>query len=345
MKALVCYERAAGCIELRELPKPRLAADEVLVQVAYTGICGSDIKLYHGRHPHATPPIVPGHEFSGIVCEIGDSVTKLQPGDHVTGLVKRFPKGVSLGSSENMNLIPGTRTGGLHCDGAFATYVAMNERFAFKLPDNVSLKAASVTEPLCVALHAVLSRSRVLPTHRVLVSGPGAIGLLVTQAVRLQGADVLVAGLTTDEERLALARRLGATMTVDIEKENLLAVVADFSGGQGIDVAFECVGAAGSVNNCLSTLRAHGQYVQVGTFGFGEQVEVLLNHVLFNELTVAGVFGHVLDEWQEAIRLLSQGKVNTEIVVSHVFPLGQWQDAFEAAERKAGIKVLIQPCE
>ncbi len=343
MKALVCYDRAPGCMELRDLPEPKMADDEMLVEVAFAGICGSDLKLYHGNHPHATPPIVPGHEFSGTIARVGSAIKKFRPGDRITGLGKVYPEGTVVGDDDNINSPSGTKVTGLHLDGAFARYLTIKERFALKLPDEVSLRAAAVCEPLGIALNAVMERARLQPFHRVLVSGPGPVGLLVVQVARLYGAEVMVAGTSVDEGRLALARTLGATETVDVQKQDLADAVARFTGGQGMDAAFECAGAAGSVNNCLASLRWYGQHVQVGTFPGGKQVEVLMNHVLFKELTISGVYGHVWSYWAKGLRLLSQRRISTEAVASHTFPLSRWQEAFDVAERREGVKVLITP--
>ncbi len=345
MKALVCYEKAPGCMELRDVSDPRPGPDELLVQVAFCGICGSDVKLYQGYHPHAIPPVVPGHEYSGVVASVGSAVTTLTIGDHITGKGAYPPAGVVVGDSENTGLVRGTRSRGLHMDGAFARYVVVKERFAVKLPDSVSLEAAALTEPLCVAINAVLSKARVMPGHRVLVAGPGTIGLLVAQLAQLQGADVMVTGLSRDENRIELARKLGAAVVINVQKEDLAPAITRFSDGRGVDIAFECVGAAASVNDCLSALAPRGQYVQVGTFGFGKQADVNLNQVIFKELAMAGVFGSIFNDWRRAVQLMAESKVALEALISHRFPLSRWQEAFKVAELRSGLKVLIYPEE
>ncbi len=345
MLALVCYERAPGCMELRELPIRSPGPGDVLVRVEFAGICGSDLKLFHGTHPHATPPVVAGHEFSGVVAAVGDKVSRVKVGDRVTGLTTFYPDGVVVGDSENGLLTAGFRIGGLHADGAFAEYVMLREQFTLQLPDGVTFKMGALTEPLVVAVHAVFSKARILPHHKVLVSGPGTIGLLVTQLCRLRGADVMVAGLSRDAGRLARALKAGATVTVDVEQQELSQAVAEWTGGKGVDVTFECAGAAASADSCLAALKKAGSHVQVGTFGHGSRPAIPMNHVIFKELSLAGVFGYSIDDWRVALRLLSTGKVDTDIIVSHLFQLTEWQQAFCSAEGTEGVKVLVRPID
>jgi L-iditol 2-dehydrogenase len=210
-----------------------------------------------------------------------------------------------------------------------------------RLPPALDLRHAALAEPTAVAVHAVSERARVTAGDTVLVSGVGPIGLLVLQVVRAHGGRVLAAGTARDGRRLDLARRLGAETVVNVDGQDLVAAARAWSGGDGVDVAFECAGAARSLDACLAALRRIGTLVQVGLMG--RRIECDYEQVAMHELTVAGTYGSSMMSWPRALALLAQGVVQADPMISDVLPIGAWEEGFRKTAAQESIKVLLTP--
>jgi len=192
-----------------------------------------------------------------------------------------------------------------------------------------------------VAVHAVSERARVTAGDTVLVSGVGPIGLLVLQVVRAQGGRVLAAGTARDTRRLDLARRLGAEAMVDVDAQDLVAAAREWSGGPGVDVAFECAGAPRSLDACLGALRRIGTLVQVGLMG--RRIECDYEQVAMHELRVVGTYGSSLLSWPRALALLAQRLVQAGPMISDELPMTAWEEGFRKTAAQESIKVLLAP--
>ncbi|MCX7786100.1 MAG: alcohol dehydrogenase catalytic domain-containing protein, partial [Spirochaetes bacterium] len=258
MKALVKTARGPGNLQILDVPEPVCGADELKIEVAYCGVCGTDIHILKDEFP-THPPVIIGHEFSGTVVEIGSKVKKFKVGDRVV--------------AENVCSTCGDcylcRTGhyaiciqrgaqGLDLDGAFARYIVCQERNVYSVPSEVSLQEAALAEPLVCATHAVLDQTKVRAGDVVLVSGPGAMGLLAAQAAVAEGGFVILTGTTADRDRFYVARQLGIHCTVDVEKEDLTRVVRDLTEGKGVDVVIECSGSERVVASGISHIKKRG---------------------------------------------------------------------------------------
>lgn len=183
--------------------------------------------------------------------------------------------------------------------------------------------------------------TRILPGDMVLVSGPGTIGLLATQCAKAAGATVITAGTVGDEHRLGVAREVGADLTVDVSKENLLEILLDMTDGHGVDVAIECGGAAESSAQCIDAVRKGGQITQMGLFG--RPVPVDLDKVALKEVSVQGIFATRPVSWDRALELLDKGTVRTKPLISSKLPLSQWEKGFNSFGKGKEIKILLYP--
>jgi L-iditol 2-dehydrogenase len=343
MKALMKTAPGEDNLELREIPEPKAGPGQVVIAVAATGICGTDIHIRRGEYACA-PPVVLGHEVSGRIVEVGEGVSALNVGDRVTTETYFHTCGRCRACLEGrINLCPERRSIGTHVNGGFAPYLLVPAIKVHRLPDNVDDVAAALTEPLACCVHAILELGDVTPGDVAVVSGPGAIGLLSLQVAKAAGATLVAVGTASDEGRLDLARRLGADHTLVVGRDDVPAAVRDLTEGLGADVTIEASGAGPSVQQCLRLVRRGGTFCQVGLFG----VPVTLDYDLIplHEIRVVGSFAQVPSSWRRALALMADGKVQTKPLVTSQRPLDQWQESFDAFFTRKECKMVLRPGE
>jgi L-iditol 2-dehydrogenase len=341
MRAIVKTAPGVGHLELKEWPEPVPGPGQVKLRVASAGICGTDIHIYKGTW-RCDPPVVLGHEWCGTVVETGAGVTHFSPGDRVTASNPARTCGNCLHCmSGNPFMCEQRVSAGYMIDGAFADYNCIDARRCHKIPNHVSFRAAALGEPLAVAVRAVIERTSVHAGDLVLISGPGCIGLLTLQVAKLEGARVIVAGLSKDRIRLDCARRLGADRIVDVSNENLFDVIREESGGEGADIVYECAGSPDSLAACWRAVRKEGTLVPLGVQSGPIQTDI--NNIMMKELNVIGCYGYVWTTWRRTVQLLSEGKINIDEMISHDFPLEEFEQAFRVTQDGSGIKVVISP--
>jgi len=343
MKALVKHAKGPGNMEIREVAEPQPGKGQVKIQIKATGICGSDLHIYHDDVVIAVnPPVVVGHEFSGVVVDVGEGVVEWTAGDRVVSELGFEVCGKCYNCLEGFpNLCDSRRSMGYWYDGAFTSYIVVPAAGVHRLPDNIDFVPGALTEPLACVVHGVLDMTRFSAGDTVLVSGPGAIGLMTMQVAKAQGATTIVSGVTADKNRLDTAGSLGADYIVDAEREDVVKRVLELTGGRGADVVFECSGNESAVNAGFSAIRKRGRFTQLGLFG--RRVSIDFEKVLSKELAVTGSFGQRPLAWERALELTAQKKVVLDPVVSDVLPLSEWRRAFEIFESKAGLKVVLRP--
>ena len=341
MKALVKIQKGPGFLEYIDFPEPSAGPGEVKVQVKACGICGTDLHIWHDEFRNY-PPVVLGHEFSGIVTELGKGVKGISIGKKIVSEVVFQTCGVCRAcKTGNYNLCVTRRGLGWSANGAFASYTLVEAKNIHSMPENLSFEEAALSEPLAVSAYAVSELTGVAAGELVLVSGPGPIGLLTAQIAMAEGGRVIITGTTADTERLRLAKELGVYATVDVEKEDAISLARQLGDGLGADVVFECSGAPAATRMGLDAIRKGGKYMQVGLFG--QQIEVNFDLVATKELKVFGVFSSNWRGWHRGLKLAEQGKVNLRPLISHIFPLSNWKTGFEIAESKQGLKILLIP--
>ncbi|GKU83370.1 zinc-binding dehydrogenase [Niallia sp. NCCP-28] len=342
MKAVSKLAPGYDNMSLVELEEPIVSEDKIKIKVAYTGICGSDIHTFKGEYNSKNTPVVLGHEFSGIVVEVGKNVTKVQVGDRVTSETTFTTCGQCLYCQEkDYNLCP-HRTGiGTQVNGSLADYVIAREESVHLIPDNVSLEAAALTEPIACCVHAALEKTTIQSDDKVLVFGPGPIGLLLCQVIKAQGAFVILAGITKDSKRLELAKELGIDVVVDTLREDLSEIIANYTDGYGADKVFDCSGAVPAVNQGLSLTKKKGTFVQVGLFA-NKKNEIDQESIIQREINYVGCRSQKPSSWNLALDLLASGKINTDKMITKVAELDDWRTAFETVMAGDEIKVLIK---
>lgn len=343
MKALVLS--AYHILTYEEVPRPEPGPEDVLIQVKACAICGSDVHGMDGSTGRRIPPVIMGHEASGVITKTGAAVKGYKIGDRVT-----FDSTVYCGDCffcrrGEINLCDNRRVLGVSCaeyrmHGAFADYIAVPQRILCPVPDAVSFAQAAMVEPLSIALHA-LRRSPLSLGQSAVVVGAGMIGLLVIQLLKLAGCSRIIAVDRVDA-KLAMARTFGADVLLNTEKDDVATQVYRVTGGRGADVALEVVGIEPTVQISIACLRKGGSLTLVGnitpTVAFPLQVAVTRQLSLYGSCSSAG-------EYPDCLDLIAGHKVDVDSFISAVAPLSDgaaWFKRLYAGE--AGLmKVILQP--
>jgi L-iditol 2-dehydrogenase len=345
LKAVVKYAPGKGNVELRDVEEPTPGPHQVKVEVKAAGVCGSDIHIYHDDIKLLVrPPVVMGHEFAGVIAELGEGVQGLHVGDRITCETAAYVCGECLQCRMgNYNICPEKKLIGYVFNGCFAKYCLVDEGRVHLLPDNVDFVAGALSEPLACCVHALLELTCISAGDVVVITGPGPIGLLCLQLVKAEGGYAIVCGTSQDGDRLKMAHRLGADVTVNVESQDVLKLVEGMTNSQGADVFLECSGVPAAARLGLDVTRRGGQYTQIGLFSGPFEVDLSL--VAYKELKVTGSLGQKWTAWKRGLTLLSQGKVDTKSLVTHILPLTQWREAFQIFEEKNGLKIVLQPVD
>ncbi|WP_020527748.1 zinc-dependent alcohol dehydrogenase [Flexithrix dorotheae] len=342
MEALVKYQKGYGNVALQDVDQPKCSDDQVLLEIDCCGICGTDLHVFHDTFRNY-PPVILGHEFSGTVVETGKKVTSVQKGEKFSVLGATAVKcgECSYCQSGEFMFCKNRRGMGHGVNGAFTKYAAVRPDQLFVIPEGVSMKEAALVEPMAASVHAVCEIASFKLGDTVLVSGPGPIGLLCVKLLSTQGIKTLVAGTSEDGFRLEKAIEYGAARTIVIDKESLSEIIEEETNGVGVDLAIECAGAEGSVKNCLDSLKALGQHVQVGHFG--KDLQVPWDHVAFKQLRINGSVGYTRATWDQTIKILGQGKFKVGDVITHQMMLSEWKKGFDLMETKQAVKIILDP--
>jgi L-iditol 2-dehydrogenase len=319
----------AGNVALSERPEPRAAPGHVVLDVVAAGICGTDIHIYDGEYA-SLPPVTMGHEVSGVVAEVGEGVDGSWHGARVVSETYFSTCGrCAHCGGGRANLCPERRSIGSYVDGGFAPRLHVPAVNLHRIPEWLDARAAALTEPLACCCQS-LPPGTVAAGERVLVVGPGPIGLLAAQVARAAGGEVQVRGTPRDGARLAAAERLGfAVSTSDDE------LPAD------VDVVVECSGHERGMTAAFEAVRRGGRYVQIGLAG--KPVTLPFDLVCFKELTVTSGNASTPASWQRALALIEARQVDLEALVTEAVPLAEWERAFEATRAAAGIKYVLVP--
>lgn len=334
MKA--AYYQGDGKFNVVDGEKKTPAEGEVRLNIAYCGVCGTDIHIYHGAMDQRIPtPMVTGHEASAEVAEVGKGVDNIQVGDRVAlrplkfGDSHPYDKGHSH-IGKNLQFI------GIDRPGAFQSSMIVPAYTLHKIPDELSLKYAALIEPLSVACHDV-RRGKVEEGELCIVLGGGPIGLLIAYVLREKGAEVVVSEV--NQARIALIEELGFTV-VNPTREDIEETVAEISGQGMADVVFEVSGSAAAVQTMTKLTGARGRIVMVAIHS--EPREVDLFQFFWAEIEMIGARLYTAEDYEEAIQIASSGNIPFEKIITDVQPLANIQQVFEEIDRTpGGIKYLI----
>ena len=329
-------------IELRDIEQPTPAKNEVLVETAAAGICGTDLHIKHDQ-THYTAPVIMGHEYSGKVIEIGADVSTVKIGDLVVSPATAYCGQCFQCKTGHMNRCTDENRcilGVARANGAFASHLTVPEYIIHKIPQGVSLEEAALAEPTACAVHGILERTPISPGDTVVIQGPGTMGLLAIQIAKVMGAaNIIITGVSADESRFTVAKSLGANMTVNVQTEDPLKIIHDATDGLGADVVVECSGAGSARSQSLEFVRVAGHIGLVGVQG--KESAVNLDRILEKELTVTGFWGTLPSSWVKTLRLLKSKQVDVNPLITHRIALSDWQEGFELMESQQAIKVLF----
>jgi 2-desacetyl-2-hydroxyethyl bacteriochlorophyllide A dehydrogenase len=298
------------------------------------GLCGTDYRIWTGDRP-VTYPLVPGHEFVGVVADVGAGVTRVEVGARVAVEPNYSCGACALCRDGNRNLCLSRTAVGIDVDGCFAEVARVPERCCWPAPEGVADDDLMVTEPLAVVVRAV-AKAHVRPGESAAVVGGGTLGLLALQVLRAHGARVLLVSRTS--RRFDLARELGAEATHGVADGPLEPVARRFAKREGVDVVIETAGTAEAIAHSLELVRPGGRVVLTGLPH--EPTAVAFFSVVRREVTISGSMIYQ-DEFPEAMRLIATGAVRTRPLVTHRFPLDAIVEAFAAHERPDSIKVAV----
>ena len=325
MKGLAKHKKP-GEWAVEQVAEEKPKAGQVKVKVAYAGICGSDLHIYHEVFD-IPEGLVPGHEFSGVIVELGEGVTEFKLGDKVTAehtySVCEKCEPCRRGSYQ---LCKQRVSIGFDVNGGFAEYVIASAKYVHKLPDNVSLAEGAMSEPLACAVHAV---ELVKPeaTNRVLVIGPGPIGILTALCFKANNCEVELMGAPQDGLRLTKAQEMGIHV-IDSMSDNSYDIVADCSGNEK------------GINNGFKAIKPGGKYLQVGMPG--KPIMVDYEVFMFKEVSIQSTFCHNYPAWEKALKMEAMGLIDVKPVITEIVPIEDWKKAFDKLTRQEALKILFR---
>lgn len=337
MKAAVYH--GPGDLRVEEVPIRKLKDNEVKIQVKYCGICGTDIHIFHGDGGccDVTPPLVPGHEFSGVVAEVGAGVKTVKVGDRVTGDPNDMcgecyfcKNGMQHFCKNNIGI-------GTTVDGGFAEYVIMREKQVYKVSDDLSFIEAAMAEPISCCLHGI-DLCNIKAGDTVLVIGGGPIGMIMMQLAKNAGASKVIMSEPVEEKR-EQALKLGATKTIDPLHEDVEAVLAEYC--ENVNVVIECVG---NVHTQADAVRFAGKGATIMYFGLAapeESFPIRPDDIFKKELHITSSYINPYS-FERAIQILESGTVELESLITNVVPLDDIADVFTKPEYRRTGKVMIQ---
>ncbi|MDP2959425.1 MAG: zinc-binding dehydrogenase [Longimicrobiales bacterium] len=328
-------------LSIEEVPTPTPGRGQVLIRVAGCGVCHTDLHYTdHGTATFKQPPMILGHEISGIVEVPGEGVKARKPGDRVLVAAVTSCGTCDACREGRENICANGEMLGNHIDGGFAEYVVAPAKDTFLLPDGVPLVEGSIiADAITTPYHAVVNRGRVRPGDAVVVFGCGGVGLNVVQMAAAQGARVVAVDLSDD--KLAWARKLGAAATVNPgAAERLDKELRKVTGG-GADVAFEVVGKPVTQEHALACLKTGGRAVFVGYSP--DTMTLNSGRVMFRELEVVGSLGCRPVDYPRVVEMVRQKRIQLEPLVTHRFPLDRIAEAFDTLRSGLAIRVVVTP--
>lgn len=345
MKAIVKLHDGKDGWAIVDQPRRDPADDEIEMKIMASGICGSDLHLYHDNHPYE-PGTVIGHEFSGVISRVGKHVTKWKVGDRVV-TENRF---TGCGACEycrtgKMAMCKELKLVGYRYDGGWRNYMCLPTKQLIRIPDNVSLDEAAMTEPAAGICEAMCVKAPIHAGETVVVQGCGQMGLIACMVAKAVGAaQVIMTGTTPDEkDRVAVAYQVGADRFINVEKEDVVSVVNELTNGQGADYVMDCSGAPAAIRSAFDIVRCRGRIV-----AFGEapgKFEIDWNKGIFKDITLFFSFGSDYRAWRLALGFMERGQLNVKPLITHDISMADFKSGLELLEARECIKVMMHPIE
>ena len=344
MIGLVKTKKGKGNLELQDVPIPEPGENEVRIRVSACGICGTDVHVRDDHFPY-WPPVVLGHEFTGVVDALGPGTTLVAEGDRVVGEPHTQACGhCTLCRTGNPQICATKRSPGWGINGAFTEYLVMPEHLLHKLPDNVDDVTGAIIEPTANTVHDVIERATIEAGDFVVVIGPGPIGLLAALTARAGGArNVMVIGAQVDEAlRLPKAREMGFEHVVNAQDEDAEAKVMELTDALGADLIVECSGSAKGIASTVGMVRKKGRICAIG-LPEADMIDFPYKQAAFKVCDFHFCLSTSHTSWNKTIHLMATGQLPVAQVITHKFPLEQWEDAFAAIDNREALKVVLVP--
>ncbi len=343
MKALVLEEK--NKLVYKEISDPEILPNEVLVKVHACGICGSDIHGMDGSSGRRIPPIIMGHEASGVISKTGKNVKGWRAGDRVTFDSTIYPLDDWFTKQGMYNLSDNRMVLGVSCvkyrrHGAFADFVAVPQHILYKISDKITFNQAAMVEPVAVAIHAV-ELTPISVNDTALVVGTGLIGLFIIQVLKIKGCGKIIA-VDLQQERLQLAKELGATATFNSRENNIIEYIRKLTENRGADIAFEAVGITTTVKLAIESVRKGATITLIGNLT--PVTELPLQTIVTRQLRLQGSCA-ICGEYPAALSMIEQGRINVDKILSATAPLSEGAQWFKRLyEKEKGLlKVILNP--
>lgn len=346
MKAVVKYGTRDGEVELRDVPEPQIGPQDVLLETAAAGVCGSDVEQWrHFVTYRVNTPVIMGHEFCGTVREVGAEVRGFRPGDRVVSETAAWICGQCPHClTGEYNLCPERLGFGYGLDGAFTRYVRVPARCLHRIPDGVPFEHAALTEPACVTYNALHVRSRVRPGEPVVVIGPGPIGLFAVQMARAAGAGpVFLVGTEADRLRLEVGERVGADVTLRADGDDVAARILEATGGYGAPLVVDAAGPAAAMKLAMEVVARGGQITKIAWDP--RPLNLSLDPLVAKAATLQGSYSHTWRTWEAVLRMMAAGALDPGALITHRFTIEDWLQAYRLVESRQAVKVILTPAD
>ncbi len=330
MRAVRKLKKGKGNIQLVEVPKPKIGPKDILMKVWAAGVCGSDLNIEDDTHFYRAPVTI-GHEYSGVVEEVGRDVKKVKIGDKIVADIE---------TSEGWI--------GVEIDGGYAEYMRVPEEVVHKCPPDMDLDAAALCEPVVASIHCFQERNTINAGDFVVVVGPGPMGILAVQFAKLRGArEVVLVGLRSDEERLKVGKKVGADRIFYYE-DNPVEEIIEISGG-GADFVADCAGTESGTQFAIDVAKpastgpgGKGRISLVAMWG--KPITLRMDKVSMKQLDLKGSWSwNGPETWERAIKLLYKGFINYKDMITGRYTLEEWKVAFKNLRNKRDVKAFIHP--
>ena len=335
------YFLGNGEFETREMPEHALSGKEVLIKVAACGVCGTDVHIFHGDKGSAevTPPVVLGHELSGTVVSVGDNVTSLTVGDHVTVDPNSYCGQCHYCRIGKKQLCTSLYAVGVNRDGGFAEYCYVPEAQCYRLNDDIPLEFGAMAEPLACCIHGI-DNAEIRTGDTVLVVGGGAIGLMMVQLAKLSGASKVILSEPV-EMRRRIGLQVGADAVLDPMHENLKERLRELTGESGADVVIECVGNTAATAQAFEAAKRGTTLLLFSVPKAGAIHPLSLEDVYQKELRIVGSMINP-DTHQRAVNLINSGRIQLAPIITHRFPIEKLKEAILMQMSNESLKVLVE---
>jgi len=344
MKAVVKYGKGKGLVEIRDVPEPTMKEDEVLIEVKAVAVCGSDLHIYHDNHPY-WPPVVLGHEFSGVIVDVGKEVKGWKIGDRIVSETRTGSCGLCYTCQSGFpQVCEQKRAYGIGINGAYTKYVAGPARLLHRLPENIPFEVGASIEPTAICVASILERSQLQAGESVLITGPGPIGLISLAIAKTAGASIVgITGRNSAEGiRFEKARELRADFIINTDREDPVQKVLEWTDGRGVDILIETAGGEKSIWQAFDMVRRLGRICAIGISG-KQEISIPYDRAIFKAIRYDFCFSSSWTSWERTIGLISKGLLALDKLITHKLPIDKWEEAFHLLENRQAAKVILIP--